>query len=224
MYISVQFIILEILLGLIFLAVLYFMLRDLLKKIIRKELEETKEHVKILASYLVQVNEEELDDDAGDVHQGTGQNAAPGGMQPPREIGKGTETGASPEKLVALPVDVADEFVALKNANRINAYNLQVQKIWELYKNKKITIKQYNEELVRLKKEYGIALDETDMDKTGIKPSALTKVKSLTPPPATKATPIEETATGKDQGKAKKEAAAEADSPPREEPTPKQEN
>lgn len=183
MYVSLSFIILEILLGLIFLAVLYFMLRGLLKKTIGRELDGIKESNSTLANYLVgkaqmeaaaerllQEGQSPNDQEPNTNAQGNspGSNSSPR-TSPDKDHVKQQAAGQqsnpaqkrvavepSPEKLPLEPVDVADEFIALKNANRINAYNLRVQKIWELYKSKKINIQQYNEELVRLKKEFNI--------------------------------------------------------------------
>lgn len=173
MYVSLSFIILEILLGLVFLVVLYFMLRELLKKMLRKELETIREPLNTLADYLVGKAQMEAaaeqmaagDEVEGDLHTpAEGPNEAQTKTAVKNNPGqKKVAVEPSPEKLPLEPVDVADEFNALKNANRINAYNLRVQKIWELYKSKKINIKQYNEELVRLKKEFSIGM-ETDAD------------------------------------------------------------
>ena len=160
MYVTVQFIILEILLGLIFLVVLYFMLRELLKKIIRKEIRDIKEPLQVLANYLVEPSQGE---GPGDPEGPDGAGGAPAG---PSQPGGGTLPAACPEKLPEEPVDVADEFVQLKHTNRISAYNIRVQKIWDLYKLQKITLRQYKAELLRLKKEFGIA---TGQEATSVK-------------------------------------------------------
>jgi len=150
MYVTVQFLILEILLGLIFLVVLYFMMRELLKKIIRREIREIKEPLQVLANYLVQQSQQEEDDPQGPEGPGN----APADNRP--------LPASSPEKLPEEPVDIADEFVQLKNTNRISAYNIRVQKIWDLYKQNKITLHQYKDELLRLKKQFGIATSEDE--------------------------------------------------------------
>jgi hypothetical protein len=174
MYVTVQFIILEILLGLIFLVILYFMVRELLKKIIRRELKDLKEPLQVLADYLVQQSQEPEGPDDPD---STGQP------------GNGPLPASSPEKIPEVPVDIADEFNQLKNTNRISAYNIRVQKIWDLFKQKKITVKQYREELLRLKKEFGIpagneqseaAMQEAKQGKS----AAGVKLKPLTPTPS----------------------------------------
>lgn len=200
MYISLQFIILEILLGLVFLAVLYLMLRGLLKRMLCKELDTIREPINTLADYLVgkaQMEAAAEEMAAGD--QGKPQPHPPGQKEAQGTASKNNKKNnnpgqremtvePSPEKLPLEPVDVADEFVALKNANRINAYNLRVQKIWELYKSKKINIKQYNEELVRLKKEFNIGM-ETDASQKDSPDAAaasekMAPVKKLEPQPA----------------------------------------
>ncbi|SEA44916.1 hypothetical protein SAMN05192529_11942 [Arachidicoccus rhizosphaerae] len=177
MYVTVQFIILEILLGLIFLVILYFMLRELLKKIIRRELKDLKEPLQVLANYLVQQSQEPEGPDDPDGNEGAGQ---PGG---------GPLPASSPEKIPEVPVDIADEFNQLKNTNRISAYNIRVQKIWDLFKQRKITLKQYREELIRLKKEFGIptGLEDAPKDDQLLKqgnPGKGAKLKPLTPTPS----------------------------------------
>lgn len=182
MYVTVQFIILEILLGLIFLVILYFMVRELLKKIIRRELREIKEPLQVLANYLVEASRQGQDDNP----------EGPEGPEGPDNLGnvpggKGPLPASSPEKLPEEPVDIADEFVQLKNTNRISAYNIRVQKIWDLYKQNKITLHQYKAELLRLKKEFDIAAAEDDDDLGEKKPVKLTggvKVEPLTPTPS----------------------------------------
>jgi len=183
MYVTVQFIILEILLGLIFLVILYFMLRELLKKIIRRELREIKEPLQVLANYLVEASRQAEDDDNPE---------DPNNPEGPDNLGngpgaKGPLPASSPEKLPEEPVDIADEFVQLKNTNRISAYNIRVQKIWDLYKQNKITLHQYKAELLRLKKEFDIAAAEDDDDlgeKKTVKSTGAVKVEPLTPTPS----------------------------------------
>lgn len=178
MYVTVQFIILEILLGLIFLVILYFMVRELLKKIIRKEIREIKEPLQVLANYLVEQSQGEGPDDPND---NDSDGRQPG--QPP----PGPLPAASPEKIPEEPVDIADEFVQLKNTNRISAYNIRVQKIWDLYKQKKITLVQYKDELLRLKKEFGIETGEQEATsgKAPLQKAASgAKLKPLTPTPS----------------------------------------
>lgn len=197
MYVTVQFIILEILLGLIFLVVLYFMVRELLKKIIRREIREVKEPLELLANYLLERTRQEAQDQEdpggpdGPDHPG-GPNT-PGGRrgQAGQSAGKAMPA-SSPEKLPEEPVDVADEFVQLKNTNRISAYNIRVQKIWELYKQNKITLAQYRDELLRLKKEFGIATtdqEDTPAEKQPLNASKGVRLQPLTPTPS--ATPDE---------------------------------
>ena len=151
MYVTVQFIILEILLGLIFLVILYLMLKGLLKKIVRHELRDIKEPLQVLASYLSAQAGDDPDDFTGP--------DGPGASGP---TAQGPLPASSPEKLPEEPVDIADEFNQLKNTNRISAYNIRVQKIWELYKQQKITLGQYKFELYRLKKEFGIQVPDKE--------------------------------------------------------------
>lgn|GEM_PF-2580889 len=179
MYVTVQFIILEILLGLIFLVILYFMLRELLKKIVRRELRDIKEPLQVLADFLRNQSEPEVDD--------PDQPGGPAGAGPATAgAARGPLPAASPEKLPEEPVDIADEFNQLKNTNRISAYNIRVQKIWDLYKQKKITLRQYKDELYRLKKEFGIATGEDDItpEKAPLKTAGTAKLKPLTPTPS----------------------------------------
>lgn len=195
MYVTVQFIILEILLGLIFLVVLYYMLRELLKKIIRKEIREIKEPLQVLANYLVEQSQQDGPEDP----QGPGGDGAgrPGGGPLPANC---------PEKLPEEPVDIADEFVQLKNTNRISAYNIRVQKIWDLYKQQKITLAQYKDELLRLKKEFGIDAGEEDggnvQESTPFKSDQGAKLRPLTPTPtAAPAKKVKKLKTDTDSGK-----------------------
>ena len=185
MYVTVQFIILEILLGLIFLVVLYFMLRELLKKIIRKELREIKEPLQVLANYLAAQAEEEGPEGPDGRPDPDGSGAAGGEARQPGQPVGGPEKLPGAEQLV----DIADEFVHLKNNNRVNSYNIRVQKIWDLYKQNKITLVQYKDELLRLKKEFGIeaGAEEGLPEKTPGKAAAgkgAAKLKPLTPTPS----------------------------------------
>ncbi|UAY55097.1 hypothetical protein [Arachidicoccus terrestris] len=180
MYVTVQFIILEILLGLIFLVILYFMVRELLKKIIRKEIREIMEPLQVLANYLVDQSQQEGPDDPDD-NDGDGRQSTHSGRP-----GTGPLPATSPEKLPEEPVDIADEFVQLKNTNRISAYNIRVQKIWDLYKQKKITLHQYKDELLRLKKEFGIETGEQEAASGNepLKTASGARLKPLTPTPS----------------------------------------
>ena len=171
MYVTVQFIILEILLGLIFLVVLYFMVRELLKKIIRKEIREIKEPLHVLLNYLAQsgvlqeVDREDADVDSSDERQ--------------------MKNGPCPEIISETAVDIADEFNQLKNTNRISAYNIRVQKIWDLYKQEKLSLQDYKDELIRLKKEFDIPYQEEGTPVAPpLKPTKDPMDHPLTPTPA----------------------------------------
>ncbi|MGF7231407.1 hypothetical protein [Arachidicoccus sp.] len=104
------------------------MIKNIVKKVIKKEVKEIKAPLEVLANYLVQQSQEN-----NNKHQNND------------EI-----------KPIDEPKNISQEFLDLKNNNKSSTYKLRLQQLLEDYQNEKIDKDQYNQALKELKKAFDI--------------------------------------------------------------------